>query len=211
MSNAIVDGFPATSGDDYQLNTIALLRHAARTFPEQEIVSRRIDGSILRSDYARTYDRVRQAAGALARIGVKPGDRVGVMEWNTHRFFELYFAISGMGAVVLQLNPRISADHLTHVINHSQARYIFIAETMAPVIENVAPGLKSVEGYIMLTDSAIEDVKSKLEPKYGYEELLHSESPEFEWPMVNERSAYSACYTTGTTGMPTEPRRLLRL
>lgn len=202
MGNAIVDGFPATSGDDYQLNTITLLRHAARTFPEQEVVSRRIDGTIRRSDYAQTYARVKQAANALVDLGVKPGDRVGIMEWNTHRFFELYFAVSGLGAVVLQLNPRISADHLTHVINHSRAKYICIAETMAPVIENVAARLEDIQGYIMITDSAIGDVKSTLEPKYGYEELLQAASPELEWPMVNERSAYSACYTTGTTGMP---------
>jgi len=202
MANAIVDGFPATSGDDYQLNIITFLRHAARTFPEQEVASKRIDGSIYRSDYAKTYERVKQMANALANLGVGPGDRVGVMEWNTHRFFELYFAISGLGAVLLQLNPRISADHLTHVINHSQAKYICIAETMAPVIENVAPGLESVEGYIFLTDSAIDDVQSKLAPMYGYEELLQSASADLQWPMINERSAYSACYTTGTTGMP---------
>ncbi|MBS3809225.1 MAG: long-chain fatty acid--CoA ligase [Desulfobacterales bacterium] len=202
MDNQIVEGFPSTSGNDYQLNTITLLRHAARTFPEQEVVSRRIDGSILRSSYAHTYERVKKAANALTELGVKPGDRVGVMEWNSHRFFELYFAVSGIGAVLLQLNPRISADHLTHVINHSSAKFVCIAETMAPLIENVAPNLKSVEGYIMLTDSAIGDVKSGLEPKYGYEELLEAASPDFKWPMVNERSAYSACYTTGTTGMP---------
>ncbi|MFO7838304.1 MAG: long-chain fatty acid--CoA ligase [Desulfosalsimonadaceae bacterium] len=202
MANLIVDGFPATSGDDYQLNTITLLRHAARTFPEQEVASKRIDGSIYRSDYAKTYERVRQMGNALTNLGVRPGDRVGVMEWNTHRFFELYFAISGLGAVLLQLNPRISADHLTHVISHSQARYICIAETMAPVIENVAPGLESVEGYIFLTDSAIDDVQSKLAPKYGYEELLQSASADLQWPVINERSACSACYTTGTTGMP---------
>ncbi len=202
MDDQIVEGFPSTSGDDYQLNTITLLRHAARTFPEQEVVSRKIDGSILRSDYARTYDRVKKMANALTELGIKPGDRVGVMEWNSHRFFELYFAISGIGAVVLQLNPRISAEHLTHVINHSMAKFVCIAETMAPIIENVAPNLKGVEGYIMLTDSAIGDVGAKLEPKYGYEELLEAASPDFKWPMINERSAYSACYTTGTTGMP---------
>jgi len=202
MGNAIVEGFPATSGDDYPLNTITLLRHAARTFPEQEVVSRRIDGSIRRSDYRQTYERVRRMANALENLGVQPGDRIGVMGWNTHRFFELYFAISGMGAVLLQLNPRIAADHLTHVINHSQAKFICVAETMAPIIENVAAGLKTVEGFILLTDSPVESAKTKLSPKYGYEELLQSAYPQRQWAMVDERSAYSACYTTGTTGMP---------
>ncbi len=202
MGNELIKGCPSTSGDDYQLNTITLLRHAARSFPEQEVVSRSMDGSIRRSDYGQTYERVKRMSNALENLGVKPGDRVGVMGWNTHRFFELYFAISGMGAVLLQLNPRIAADHLTHVINHSQAKIICIAETMAPIIENVAPNLKTVEGYVILTDSPISEVKSKLSPKSGYEEILQAASPEREWAMIDERSAYSACYTTGTTGMP---------
>ncbi|MCF8105452.1 MAG: long-chain fatty acid--CoA ligase [Desulfohalobiaceae bacterium] len=202
MGKAILDGFPSTSGDGYQLNTITFLRHAARTFPEQEVVSRGIDGNIRRSDYARTYARVKQMANALTELGVQAGDRVGVMGWNTHRFFELYFAVSGIGAVLLQLNPRIAPEHLTHVIRHSRGKYICVAETMAPVIENVAPNLEEVKGYIVLTDSAIGDVKSKLAPKYGYEELLKAAQPDLEWPMVNEHSAYSACYTTGTTGLP---------
>ncbi|MBC7107048.1 MAG: AMP-binding protein, partial [Firmicutes bacterium] len=98
MPGAILRGFPATTGDEYQLNTITLLRHAARTFPEVEIVSRRSDGSLFRYDYRQCYRRVQKLANALGRLGVKPGDRIGALDWNTYRYFELYFAVSGIGA-----------------------------------------------------------------------------------------------------------------
>jgi len=86
MNNKLIKGIHSTSNDDYQLNTITLLRHAARTFPEQEVVSRRIDGSLFRYNYGECYERVKRLANTLTELGVNPGDRVGVMEWNTYRF-----------------------------------------------------------------------------------------------------------------------------
>ncbi|MDY6820132.1 MAG: long-chain-fatty-acid--CoA ligase [Deferribacterota bacterium] len=202
MNDKIIKGAPSTSNDDYQLNTITLLRHAARSYPEQEVVSRKNDGNLFRYNYGECYDRVKRLANALTELGVKPGDRIGVMEWNTHRFCELYFAISGIGAVLLQLNPRISADYLTYVINHSDAKFICVSDfLLASLFENIAPNLKGVQGYIILSDFT-EKSTLKLSPQYDYEKLIEDASKEYEWIMIDERSAYSACYTTGTTGKP---------
>jgi fatty-acyl-CoA synthase len=202
MSYQIIDGFPSTSGDNYQLNTISIIRNAARTFPDVEIVSRIKDGINFRYNYQKAYDRIGKLANALKKLGIKPGDRVGVMEWNTHRHFELYFAISGLGAVMLQLNLRLSQVDLAYVVNHSEAKAIFVDESLIPVFQSVADQVKTVELYIVMTDKRLDEVKTALKPVHSYEELLEKEDAHYDWPMINEKSAYSACYTSGTTGKP---------
>jgi fatty-acyl-CoA synthase len=102
MTRPVVHGHPSTMGDDNQLNTTTLIRHAARTHGEQEIVYRLPDGRWGRNSYAECYERVRKAANALRELGMSPGDRVGVLDWNTHRHFELYWAIPGLAAVMPQ-------------------------------------------------------------------------------------------------------------
>lgn len=198
----IVDGFPSTFGDDYQLNTNEFIRYAATTFPEVEVVSRNLDGTLMRYNYKEAYARVGKLANALKKLGVKPGDRIGVMEWNTHRFFELYLAISGIGAVLLQVNPRISKEDRVYVINHAMAKLIFVSESMVPFIEALGEEVSEVKGYIILNDKKQDELHSKLSPVYDYEQLLEVESPHYDWPMVNECSAYSGAYTSGTTGKP---------
>ncbi len=198
----IIQGFPSTSGDDYPLNTVTLLRHADRTFSDIEIVSRNLDGSIFRYNYHRAHERTRQLANGLTRLGIRPGDRVGVLEWNTHRYMELYYAVSGIGAVLVQINPRISTEERAYVIEHCGARFIFVSELMLPLIQPLAAKLNRVEGYAVITDKTLSEIPAGLDPVYSYEKLLAAESPEFEWPLIDENSAYSACYTSGTTGKP---------
>ncbi|BBO69801.1 AMP-dependent synthetase [Desulfosarcina alkanivorans] len=202
MSYTIIDGCPSTSGNNYPLNTISMIKSAAKTYPEVEIVSRKNDGSLFRYNYGQAYERIQKLANALKRLGIKPGDRVGVMEWNTYRHFELYFAISGIGAVVLQMNLRLSPADLSYVINHSEARYIFVGDTLLPLVEAVADQLNTVEGFAVITDKDLADIETSLDSPKSYEALLEKEEPVFQWPMINENSAYSACYTSGTTGKP---------
>ena len=202
MQYSIVDGCPSTSGDNYPLNTSSIIRGAARTYPEVEIVSREMDGTLFRYNYGQAYERIQKLANALKKLGVKPGDRVGVMEWNTYRHFELYFAISGIGAVVLQMNLRLSPVDLAYVVNHSEARFIFVGDTLLPLIEAVAGDLKTVEGFVVITNKDLNDIKTSLPSVKSYEALLEAEPADFDWPMINESSAYSACYTSGTTGKP---------
>ncbi len=202
MSYQMVNGCPSTSGDDCQLNVISILKSAYRTYPEVEIVSRKMDGTIFRYNYKQAYERIQKLANALRNLGVKPGDRIGVMEWNTYRFFELYFAISGIGAVVLQMNLRLSPDDLAYVMNHSEAKLMVSGDSLLPVAEAISDKLKTVEGCIVITDKNLDEIKTNLKPIYSYETLLENEEANYDWPMIDERSAYSACYTTGTTGKP---------
>ncbi|SDP64749.1 long-chain-fatty-acid--CoA ligase [Desulforhopalus singaporensis] len=202
MSQDFITGCPATSGDDFQLNTVSFIKGAARTFPEVEVVSRRLDGSLFRYNYAEAYRRIKQLANALVNQGVQPGDRVAVVEWNTHRYWELYQAISGIGAVLLQVNLRISEDDKVYVLTHSNASHLFVNDTLLPLIEPIAKRLTTVGKYYVITDKPFEEVRSTLTLSDSYEDMLAAEKPEFDWPMVDERSAFSACYTSGTTGKP---------
>jgi len=202
MTYSIIDGLPSTSGDNYQLNTSTIIKYAARTFPEVEVISRQIDGKLFRYNYREAHERIKKLANALIRLGVKPGDRIGVMEWNTHHHFELYFAISGIGAVLLQLNLRLSPVDLAYVINHSEAKFVFVGDSLLPLMESISDKIPTVKGFVVITEKKIEEIQTKLHPVFSYEIILEKEDAEFEWPMVNEKSAYSACYTSGTTGKP---------
>ena len=107
QSTYITKGHPSTHGDSYQLNTTTMIRHAARTYPEQEIVYRTADGGWDRYTYADAYARIQRSANALRSIGVGPGDVVGILDWNSKRHYELYWAIPGLAAVMLQMNLRL--------------------------------------------------------------------------------------------------------
>ena len=197
----IIKGCPSTSMDDYQLNITSMIRHTARNFPEREIVYRTPYG-IFRYTYKEAYNRIMRLANVLQKLGINPGDRVGVLDWNTRRHYELYYAIPGTGAVFLQMNLRISSQDLVYVVNHSEAKVIFVDESLIPVAEAMASGLNTVKYYVIMTDKKLSDIQPKLNPVYSHEELLENAEPEYDWPMIDEKSAYSACYTSGTTGKP---------
>lgn len=202
MAEHIVKGFPATSHDAYPLNMITFMKHAARNYPETEVVSRNLDGSLYTSTYGETYQRVRRLAKALTKLGVVPGDRVGALDWNTHRFMELYFAVSGIGAVLLELNPRISAAERAYVVNHSEARFVAVAASLRPLMEPLAPECPSVQGLIVLDDMGKGIGDSAFHAVYDYETLIAESDENFAFPWIDETSACTACYTSGTTGKP---------
>jgi fatty-acyl-CoA synthase len=189
-------------GDAYQLNTTTLIRYAARTHPEQEIVYRTRGGGWARYNYGECYTRVCQAANALRSLGVQPGDRVGVLDWNSRRHFELYWAIPGLGAVMLQMNMRLGPEDLSYVVRHSQGAVVLVDETLIPIAEAIAPQVPGVRKWVVMSDEPLSAIRTKLAPVVHYEDLLAQSAPTIDWPMIDERSAYSACYTTGTTGKP---------
>jgi len=202
MNRTIVKGCPSTMGDDVQLNTTTMIRHAARTHGDQQIVYRTPDGGWDHYTYADCYQRVCRAANALRKLGVGPGDRVGILDWNNRRHFELYWAIPGLAAVMLQMNLRLGPEDLGYVVQHSNASFIAVDESLLPVAESIASFASGVKGWIVLTDKPISQIKTKLSPLYHYEDLLEASDRSIDWPVVDERAAYSACYTTGTTGRP---------
>lgn len=197
----IVRGFPSTMQDDYQLNLINLIKHGARNFDKQEIVCK-MGNSMFRYTYADAYARMKRFANAMKTLGIGVGDRVGVMDWNSYRNYELYFAIPGVGAVMLLMNLRLSPTDLSYVVNHAETKLVVVDETLVPLVEAAAPEFKTVRGYVIITDRNIKDIQTKLSPVYSYEDLLTAADAEYEWPNMDERSACAACYTTGTTGRP---------
>jgi len=195
----IIKGVPSTMMDDYQLNVMQLINHAGKWFREQEIVSRRSDGKIHRYTYADALKRVKRIASALRSLGVKVGDRIGVLSWNTFRFYESYFSIPAVGAVMVELNPRLHPSQLSKIINHSNVSTIMVDELLINVAEQVA-GLTKVKRYIIMSDTG--EYKTSLPNVMDYEELVRMGDENYTFPMFDERTACYAAYTTGTTGDP---------
>lgn len=202
VSRSLIAGCPSTMGDDYPLNTTTLIRHAARTYGEQEILYRGVRGEWARYTYRDCLERACRAANALRSLGVAPGERVGVLDWNSRRYFELYYAIPGIGAVLLQLNLRLAVEELGYIVNHSEATHILVDETLLPLAEALAPLVPGVRSWIVMTDRPLREIDTTLRPLHHYEDLLAAAAPAIDWPVIDERSAYAACYTSGTTGRP---------
>src|SRR5437588_10612114 len=133
-----------------------ILQHAANFHADTEIVSRLVDGSIHRYTYADAERRSRQLAQALLKLGIRPGDRVGTLAWNTFRHFELYYAISGIGAVCHTINPRLFNEQIVYIINHAKDRLLFADTTFAPLIERLAPHLSPECRIIWMTEEGAE-------------------------------------------------------
>ncbi|MCX4148340.1 MULTISPECIES: 3-(methylthio)propionyl-CoA ligase [Paraburkholderia] len=181
----------------------SLLTHAERHHGEQEIVSRRVEGDIHRYRYRDLAQRARRMANALAGLGIKPGERVGTLAWNGYRHMELYFAVSGSGSVLHTLNPRLHVDQLAYIIEHAEDRVVFFDLTFLPLIESVAPRVKSPKVFVAMTDRAHMPRDHGLSAMLlCYEDLVDGQSDAFDWPLLDENSASSLCYTSGTTGNP---------
>ncbi|GAA1480108.1 long-chain fatty acid--CoA ligase [Gordonia sinesedis] len=201
--NPIVSGLPSTHGDAYQLNTTTLLRHSARTHPEQEIVYRTADGGWDRYTYADAYRRVQQAATVLDGLGVTPGDVVGILDWNSKRHYELYWAIPAIGAAMLQMNLRLASEDLGYVATHSGATVVLVDESLLPVARALAPHASGVHTWVVMSDRPSSDIDADLPGTVSFFEDLMEQAPDRrDLPMIDETSTYSACYTTGTTGRP---------
>ena len=179
----------------------SLIRHADKNHGDTEIVSRTVEGPIHRYTYRAAHVRARRLARVLARLGVQAGDRVGTLAWNGYRHFELYYAVSGMGAVIHTVNPRLFPDQITYIVNHAEDRYCFFDLTFAPLVERLAPSCKSVKGWVAMTDRAHMPTAT-IPNLLCYEELLAAENDDFDWPEFDENTAAALCYTSGTTGNP---------
>src|SRR5215470_12810600 len=186
---------------DTPLMISSLIRHADRNHGDAEIVSRTIEGPIHRYGYRDAHTRTRRLARALSRLGVRDGDRVGTLAWNTYRHFELYYAISGMGAVTHTINPRLFHDQLVYIVNHAEDTIVFFDLSFIALAEKLAPACKTVKHWVAMTDAA-HLPQAKIPGLICYEELLAAESDDFDWPAFDENTAASLCYTSGTTGNP---------
>jgi fatty-acyl-CoA synthase len=186
---------------DWPLLISSLIRHADRCHGDQEIVSRTVEGPIHRTTYRAAHSRARKLANALAGLGVVPGEPVATLAWNGYRHFELYYAVSGMGAIIHTINPRLFHDQLTHIVNHAEDRVAFFDLTFLPLVEKLSASCPTVTTWIALTDRA-HMPDSGLPNLLCYEELLAAENDDFAWPTFDENTAAGLCYTSGTTGHP---------
>jgi 3-(methylthio)propionyl---CoA ligase len=179
----------------------ALIQYAAEYHGDTEIVSRTVEGPIERYTYADAERRARRLAKALRRLGVGFGDRVATIAWNTSRHFELYFAISGIGAVCHTINPRLFADQQRYVVNHADDKVLFLDLTFVPIAEKMAAAWPGVKHYVIMADRA-HMPQTSLAGALCFEELVAAETPDLVWPEFDENTASSLCYTSGTTGNP---------
>jgi fatty-acyl-CoA synthase len=185
---------------DRPLLTTEILRHALRTYHATEIVTRTVEGPIHRYHVRDAGARIAQLAHALVEMGVKHGDRIGVIGWNTHRQFEMYYAVGGIGAVLHTVNPRLGPENAAYVINHAEDNFLFFDSTFAPLIAALQPRLKAVRKYVALTDRThAPEFKGPLDT---YEELIDGKPTTYAWPEFDENTAVTMCYTSGTTGNP---------
>ena len=180
----------------------SLLVHAERHHPEQEVVSRRVEGDIHRTTYKELAGRARRVANALGGLGVKMGDRVGTLAWNGYRHMELYYGISGSGAVMHTINPRLHPDQVVYILDHAEDQVLFFDMTFLPLIQAVAGRTKTVKHWVALCAREHMPADPKIANLLCYEDLIGAASDQYAWPNFDENTASSLCYTSGTTGNP---------
>tara|TARA_B100000287_G_scaffold216889_1_gene204636 strand:- start:4983 stop:6620 length:1638 start_codon:yes stop_codon:yes gene_type:complete len=183
------------------LRISSILEFAKTSYPEVEIISKMSSGEIHRTNYSNISTRSKKMANALLGLKVSLGDRVATIAWNSFRHFELYFAISGIGAVCHTINPRLSSEQLVYIINHAEDKVIFLDLSFIKLVEDhldqISPNIKFV---LMCEPSEVPD--SNLPNVMCYEDLINSNSEDLVWPVFSEDTASGLCYTSGTTGKP---------
>ncbi|HWB44134.1 MAG TPA: long-chain-fatty-acid--CoA ligase [Hyphomicrobiaceae bacterium] len=187
---------------DRPLLISSVIDFAAEVYPDVEVISQTVEGGLHRYGYAQARERIGRLANALVGLGVKPGDRVATLAWNGYRHFELYYAISGIGAVCHTINPRLFPEQITYIANHAGDTALFFDLTFLPLVEKLAPALKPIKTYVAMTDREHMPTNGKLPGLLCYEGLLAEMPSEFEWPEFDENAASALCYTSGTTGEP---------
>ena len=184
-----------------QLLIPSLLEFAEKNHGKTEIVSHTVEGKIHKYNYAEASKRTRKLANALKKIGIKDDDRVGTLAWNTFRHFELYYAVSGMGAILHTINPRLFEEQIIYISNHAEDKVLFLDSTFIDLVERIFPKLNNVQAFVIMTD--IKSMPATSLPNvFCYESLLEECNEEFRWPELDENKACSICYTSGTTGNP---------
>jgi fatty-acyl-CoA synthase len=178
-----------------------IIDHAAKQHGGREIVSRSIEGPIVRTTYAQVRARALKLAQRLEREGYRPGDRIATLGWNTARHLETWYGIMGMGGIYHTLNPRLFPDQIAWIMNHAQDRCLFVDLTFVPIVEKIAAKVASLGQVVVLTD-ATHMPQTALSNAVAYEEWLAEADGDYQWKTLEENAAAGMCYTSGTTGEP---------
>ncbi|HEY5964594.1 MAG TPA: fatty-acid--CoA ligase [Xanthobacteraceae bacterium] len=186
---------------DWPLLCHRIIDHAAIQHGARPVVTRSVEGPIHTTNYAEIRRRALKVAQRLERDGIKLGDRVATMAWNTWRHLEAWYGILGIGAVYHTINPRLFPDQICWIVNHAEDRLMFVDLTFLPLLEKHAHGLKSIERFVVLTDAA-HMPNTSLKNAIAYEEWIGEVDGDFAWKSFDESTAAGMCYTSGTTGHP---------
>ena len=183
------------------LTITSLMQHAQFYYADREIVSATNSTAIHRSTYGKAFRRAAQLANALKALGCEPGERIATLAWNDYRHFEIYYALMCSGSILHTINPRLFEEQLVYIINHAEDHWIFLDPDFVPLLEKLHSEIKGVKGFVVL--AATEEMPAtELNNVLCYEELLTEHSDDYQWPELDEESACSLCYTSGTTGDP---------
>jgi fatty-acyl-CoA synthase len=186
---------------DWPLLCHRIIDHAAINHAERPIITRSVEGGIHSTNYAQIRARALRVAQRLERDGIRLGDRVATLAWNTWRHLEAWYGIMGIGAIYHTVNPRLFPDQIVWIINHADDRVMLVDLTFVPLLEKIADKLKTIERYIVLTDSA-HMPETTLRNAVSYEEWIGAVDGDFAWKSFDENTAAGMCYTSGTTGHP---------
>ena len=194
---------------DWPLLLHRIIDHAAKFHGDRKVITRSVEGPIVETNYAQIRGRALKVAQRLERDGIKLGDRVATLAWNTWRHLECWYGITGVGAVYHTVNPRLFDDQITYIMNHAEDRVLFLDLTFVPLMERLADRLPTVERFIILTDAA-HMPQTTLKNAVAYETWLAEADGDFQWREFDENTAAGMCYTSGTTGMATSREERFR-
>ena len=186
---------------DWPLTVDKIIDHAKHWHGDREVVTRSVEGPIVRTTYAQIHERAKRVSSALNAWGIKPGDRVATLAWNTANHIEAWYGIMGIGGVCHTLNPRLFPEQLIYIINHAEDRIIFVDLTFVPLLEAILPHIPKVERVVIMTDAA-HMPQTKLPKAEAYEDAIAGQSTDVVWGDFEENTACGLCYTSGTTGHP---------
>src|SRR3954447_15113695 len=186
---------------DWPLLIHRVIDHAATQHGERTVVSRSVEGPLHSITYAQVRSRALRVAKRLERDGIQLGDRVATLAWNTWRHLEIWYGITGVGAIYHTVNPRLFEDQIVYIVNHAEDRLVFLDLTFVPLIEKLQARLPSIGRYVVLTDAA-HMPETSLRNAVAYEEWLSETDDDFTWAALDENTAAGLCYTSGTTGEP---------
>ncbi|TNC07869.1 long-chain-fatty-acid--CoA ligase [Methylobacterium terricola] len=186
---------------DWPLLIHRIIDYAAVQHGARPVISRSVEGPMHRTTYAEVRQRSLRLSKRLAADGIRLGDRIATLAWNTWRHLETWYGITGIGAIYHTVNPRLFEDQIAYIINHAEDRILFLDLTFVPLVERLADKLPTIERYVVLTDGA-HMPQTSLRNAVAYEAWLSEADDDFAWARFEENTAAGLCYTSGTTGLP---------
>jgi fatty-acyl-CoA synthase len=189
---------------DHPLLISSIFDHAINGYGNQSIVSNSIEGGVHKYNYSDWGIRTKKLANAFKSLGLNQGDKVGTLAWNGYRHLEIYYATSSSGLVCHTINPRLHPDQISYIVNHAEDKVLCVDLNILPLVEKACKDFKTVKTLIVMTDkSNMTNIKLNDNIKvFCYEDFIKDHSNAFRWPVLDEKTASSLCYTSGTTGNP---------